>query len=308
MADASRSSRRVVLAGGTGMIGSLLVPELVKRGFEAVILSRSAADRDDGAREVVWDGRTVEAWSRELEGAFAIINVAGKSIDDRHTEANKKLIRSSRIDSTRALGEAAAGASSPPGCWIQTSAVGFYGDTGGRICREDDPPGNDFLAEVVSEWESTFHDAKPPAARTIVFRAGPVLSRRGGALEKLASLTRWGLGGAAGSGRQFMSWIHERDLVLAYLWALEGDLAGTFNLCAPEPVRNRDLMKQLRSVLGRPWSPPVPEFAVRIGGAVIGTAPEMALVSTRCSADLLMQTGFAFAYPTLPEALADLLS
>ncbi len=304
------SGRRVVVAGGSGFIGSRIIEALLKKGYAPVVLTRSPdSDRGDGVREAHWDGKTVGDWIAEIDGAHAIVNLAGSTVDTRHTPENKKRIINSRVDSTSVLGEAASQVQRTPTVWLQASAVGFYGDAGDARCTESSPPGSDFLADVVQRWEAAFKGALPDATRGVAMRIGFVLDAEEGALSTLAGLARWGLGGAAGSGDQFISWVHIDDVVAAFLWALENpDARDSYNLSAPEPSRNRDFMKTLRDVLNRPWSPPVPSFAVRLGGSVLGTAPELALHGQRCIPERLQAAGFNFEFPELPPALRNLLN
>ena len=300
---------KVVIAGGSGFIGAALAAELVRRGRSVTVLTRSPKPRKDGVREVAWDGRTPGTWGGELEGAEALVNLTGKSVNCPHTEENVREIVASRVDSVRALATAVARCAVRPKVWVQASATGFYGDTGDRMCDESGGNGADVLAKTCREWEGTMQSGllDLPEVRSVVLRIGFVLGSGGGALSVLAQMTRWGLGGAAGSGRQYISWIHLRDVVRIFAAAVEeGRMAGVYNTVGPQPVTNGAFMRELRRVLGRPWSPPAPSFAVRLGARMMGSEGSLALVSQRCEPKRLLAAGFVFEFPELAGALQDL--
>jgi uncharacterized protein (TIGR01777 family) len=291
---------RIILAGGTGFVGSALAPVLRAKGFEVLVLGRDSSD-------LKWDGKTLGDWASALEGAEAVVNLTGKNINCRPTEANRREIMRSRVDSVRVLGKAITRCAVPPKVFVQASGVGYYGDTGDRIADEDSPPGDDFPAMVCRQWEGAFHGLELPATRNVILRLGVVLGRNGGALPMLERLTRWFFGGAVGSGRQFISWIHIDDVVRMFTSAIEGaELSGDFNATSPEPVTNREFMRALRSALHRPWSPPVPAPLVRVGAWVIGTDGNLALTSCGCVPRRFLEHGFDFQFANLPAALADL--
>jgi uncharacterized protein (TIGR01777 family) len=299
--------KRIILAGGSGFVGRALAPVLVAKGYDVVVLGRSAAHRKDGVDYLQWDGKTVGNWSSALEGAEAVVNLTGKNINCRHTPENSREIIRSRVDSVRVLGEAIANCTTPPTIFVQASGVGYYGDTSEQAVDENAPPGNDFPAEVCRQWEGAFNALDLPATRKVVLRLGVVLGRDGGALPVLEKLTRWFLGGAAGSGRQFISWIHVADLIQMFVSAIERpELTGVFNATAPAPVTNGEFMRELRRALHRPWSPPVPAPFVRAGAWLMGSEGELAFLSSRCAPRRYLEHGFQFQFPTLREAFANL--
>lgn len=288
---------KVVVAGGTGFIGDPLVRALEARGDQVVVLTRTVR----AANHRAWDGKTIGEWATELDGADAILNLAGSSIHQRWDEAGKRSILESRVNSCRMLGEAVRDANDPPKVWVQGSAVGFYGDTGETLVDEASPAGTGFLAETCTAWEDAARAAAEGIPLSLV-RTGVVLGRGGGALGPLAKLTRAFLGGSAGSGRQFLPWIHLDDIVGVFLWALDSGWQGPVNGVQPEPVRNADLMAALRKVLGRPWSPPAPAFGIKLVEAVAGVPSELILGSQRVTTRVL--TGrYTFRHPELVEAL-----
>ncbi len=298
---------RVVIAGGSGFIGRHLSRRFIAAGYEVVVLSRSAAAAH-GARGVQWDGKTVGPWAQELNGAQGVINLAGRNINCRHTAGNMRAILESRVHSVHALAGALSQIQTPPPVFVQTSAVGIYGDAGDRICDESAPHGTDELAQICQQWENAL-TAVTAAARKVVLRLGVVLGPDGGFFPMISRLTRLFLGGHAGSGNQFVSWIHINDLTHMFLAAVENtEVTGTYNACAPHPVMNRDFMRELRGVLNRPWSPPVPALAVRIGSWLMGSEAKLALVSQRALPRHFLTQDFPFEFPMLKPALADLLS
>jgi len=301
------SKKRIVIAGGSGFIGTALTKEFRARGYEVIVLARSPRQRPDGIRELAWDGAHVGEWIQCLQEAEAVINLAGRNINCPHTPENLLAIASSRVNSVQTLAAALEFVKTPPRVWVQASATGFYGDTAERSCDESAPNGRDALAKLCRDWEAAFAVAKTPKTRKVTLRIGFVLGRGGGALPVLAKLTRLFLGGAVGSGGQYISWIHLADLVRMFVTAVEdGKTSGTFNAVAPAAVTNAEFMRELRLALHRPWSPPVPEFAVKLGARLMGSEPSLALVSQRCEPKRFRAGGFQFRFPKLTPALHDL--
>ena len=301
--------RKVVIAGGSGFIGSALVEALDARDWEVVVLTRSPEQYVGVARAVGWDGRSVGRWGAELDRAEALVNLAGRSINGRPTQRHREGVLTSRVDSVRVIGEALKKCERPPQTWVQASALGIYGDTGDRICDEDAAFASGYPANVCRAWEDALAKAALKGMRVPILRIGFVLGRSGGALPVLAKLTRWGLGGTAGSGRQWVSWIHIEDLVAIFLLAIEGEsISGAYNAAGPNPVRNRDLMRAIRRALGCIWSPPAPAFAVRLGCWVLGSDANLALTSQRCMPGRMTATGFGFKFANLDEAASSLLA
>lgn len=299
--------KRIILAGGSGFVGQALAPVLLANGYHVVVLGRGAAHREGGLEYLQWDGRTLGAWASALDGAEAIVTLTGKNINCRHNAENRREIIRSRVDSVQVLGEAIRHCAKPPKVFVQTSGIGYYGDTGDRVTDETASPGNDFTSVVCRQWEGAFDALHLPATRKVVLRLGVVLGRGGGALPILEKLTRWFLGGAVGSGRQFISWIHRAEVVQMFVAAIEQpELTRAFNATAPEPVTNAKFMRELRRVIHRPCTPPVPAPLARAGAWLMGTEGELALLSSRCVPRRFSEHGFHFQFPTLRDALADL--
>ena len=300
---------KIIVAGGSGFIGRHLVPKLAERGYDVIVLSRQPQARMGAWREELWDARTLGQWSEVVDGAQAVLNLSGRSINTRHNAAHQKEIMESRVDSTRALGEAIQRAVRKPAAWVQASALGIYGEPADRVCPESAPVADDFIAMVTRRWEEALVESNTPGVRKVALRIGLALERDGGALRTLATLTRWFLGGSAGSGQQYVSWVHMTDLVEMFIWAIENpDIEGAWNVCTPFPVTNAEFMRELRRALHRPWSPPVPVWAVKVGAAMMGTESHLALGGRRCVPQKFIEKGFRFQFPELRSALQNLLT
>lgn len=299
---------KIILAGGSGFLGQALGRKLVNEGWEVVVLSRKPKEAAP-FREVRWEAGMGGTWAAELEGAAAVVNLAGRSINCVHSPTNRREILESRLSAVQALAEGVARVRHPPPVWVQCSATGYYGNAGDRVCNEAQAPGTGFLAETCRRWEEAFHAVELPGVRRVVLRIGVVLDAEHGALPPLMKITRHFLGGAAGSGRQYLSWIHRADLLEIFSAALNRpELAGTYNACSPVPVTNAEFMRELRAAVGRPWCPPAPEFVVRlVASRFLETEPNLALHGQRCNSQRLQTAGMRFQYPQLARALADVL-
>jgi uncharacterized protein len=301
------ASKRIILAGGSGFVGQALADCLLTDGYEVIVLSRHDAPNVRG-EILVWDGVKLGEWAKSLDDSLAVVNLTGKNINCRLTAANRQEIVHSRVASVRVLAEAIRQCSRKPRVFVQTTAVGIYGDPGDTICDESTPPGDGFLAETCHQWEDAFRASPTPDVRRVMLRLGVVLGRDGGAFPPLATLARSYLGGAVGRGRQYLSWLHLTDAVRIYRAAVDRkDYQGDYVAAAPQPVTNAQFMRELRAVFHRPWSPNVPAWAVRLGGWLAGINAELALRGQRCIPRRLLQCGFAFEFPELWPALDDLI-
>ncbi len=296
---------KVLVTGASGFVGSALVPFLANEGQFVVRLVRTVPA--PGRSEVRWDPERGTIDLDALEGLDAAVHLAGASIAAfPWTAEGKRRIRESRVGGTRLLCESFARLDRPPKTLVCASAVGYYGDRGHEVLREDSPPGTGFLAQVCREWEAATEAAERKGIRVVRLRIGMVLSAKGGALTRMLGIFRAGLGGRVGSGEQYVSWIALEDLVGAVDHAIRnGSLEGPVNAASPRPVTNREFAKTLGRVLGRPAVLPVPAFAVRL---VLGEmADELLLASARVEPDRLLLSGYAFRYPELEGALRHLL-
>ncbi len=305
------ASKRIVLAGGSGFVGQALAGRLLADGYEVIVLSRRAPhSKSSKARGTIvpWDGSTLGDWARFLEDALAVVNLTGKNINCRPTQSNRREIVRSRVASIQAVGEAIRRCRRPPRVLVQTAAVGIYGNAGDQVCDESTPPGHGFLGEICRQWEKAFDESPMPGVRRVVIRLGAVLGREGGAFPPLARLTRCFLGGAVGRGRQYISWLHLADAVRIYHQAIDReDFQGVYVAAAPQPATNAQFMRELRAALHRPWSPPVPAWAVRLGAWLIASNAELLLIGQRCAPRRLMAQGFAYEFGELRRALKDLM-
>lgn len=305
----SPAAGRVIVTGGTGLIGRPLAAELVRRGHEVVVLSRTparVAGLPSGARAVGWDGRTAAGWGELADGAAAIVNLAGATIAKRWTEARKAEILQSRLEAGAAVVAAVEAAAVKPAAVVQASAVGFYGACGDAVVTEDSPsqPGY-FLSDVCVAWEASTAPVEALGVRRAVARIGLVLAREGGALPPLVLPFRFFAGGPTGSGRQVYPWIHIDDVVGALAHLVETPTAsGVFNLTGPSPATNREVATAIGRALHRPSFMPAPGFALRL---VLGEMADLILDGQRAVPTRLPSVGFRHRYDTLAGALADLL-
>lgn len=298
---------KIIIAGGSGFIGLALANHFRSK-YEVVILSRQRMSSDSYVRVVPWDARSLGDWRQELEGATALINLTGKSVNCRYNEANKQAIRQSRVLSTKVLGEAMSKCSQPPPVWLQMSSATIYRHSEDRAMDEDfGEIGSDFSMDVCKEWEKTFWDVAPATTRRVVMRTSIVFGPQGGALLPMTRLVLFGLGGKQGNGKQIVSWIHEADVAGIVDWIIHGTATGVYNVTSPQPVRNSVLMKKLRTVLNFSFGIPAPERLLRVGAAVIGTETELILKSRWVIPKRLLQEGYKFKFPTLDSTLKDIL-
>ena len=265
--------------------------------------SRCSADGITGAE---WDGHSLGPWAACLDGAAAVINLTGKNVDCRYDAAALAEINASRVDSVRVLDAALLACRQPPPVLIQAASTAIYGDAGNQPCAEDTPAGDGIPPETCVRWEAAVAAMRAPVRR-VVLRISFALATDGGALARLERLTRCFLGGAIGSGRQWISWIHIADLVSLIRRAIaDPTMAGIYNATAPDPRPNADFMRALRRALGRPWAPPTTALAVHLGCWLMRTEPVLALTGRRAIPQRLLDEGFAFAHPDLDQALAAL--
>jgi hypothetical protein len=301
------NEKRIVLAGGSGFLGRALAQKLLVKNYEVVVLTRSPRKREDGVKEIVWNGKTLGDWVQYLDGAYAVVNLTGRSVNCRHTPENVREINESRINSVNAVATAIHSVAHPPRAWVQAGSLAFYGDLEDQWCVENTPSGQGEAAETCRLWENAFKTVPLASTRRALLRIGLVLARDGGALSVLGKLTKWFLGGAAGSGRQYVSWIHLADMNQILLESIErDDVVGVFNATGPNPVTNAKFMSELRRALHRPWCPPAPVWAVRLGSWWMQTEPSLALTGRRCAPKRFLQTGFKFQFPELRDALQDI--
>lgn len=314
----SMKTKRLVLAGGSGVLGRLLARWLAARGYDITVLTRfpqgEARQGDDGARNIAWDARTLGPWRQELEGAAAVINLTGRSVNCRYTAANRRLILESRVLSTRVLGEAIAGCAEPPPIWLNASTATIYKhsldrpmDETGEIAADHDAK-DEFSVEVAQAWEEALAAAPTPATRKIPLRLSMVFAAEEGTVFRvLRRLVRLGLGGSMGGGRQFVAWIHQEDFCRAVEWILEHpELRGPVNVVGPNPLPNREMMAVFRNVCGAPIGLPAARWMLEIGAFFMRTETELIIKSRRAVPGKLLASGFQFHFPTFQSALEEI--
>lgn len=307
---------RIIIAGGSGFLGVSLAHHLAdaEPHTQVVILSRSAPRIAGPWRHVAWDARTVGDWTRELDGAMAIVNLVGRTVDCIKTPDHKDEILRSRVEATRVLGVACRSVAAPPPVWAQMSTAHIYGDPPTVVCDEDSAFGYGLAPIVAQAWEKAFADALLPTQRGVLLRTSFVVGRDrgagGGALSRLRTLARLGLGGTVGRGTQGMSWIHELDMNRLFHAAIvDSRMQGAYIASSPQPVSQREFMRTLRRALGVPIGLPATEWMVRIGAPMLmRTDPELALYGRYVISKRLREMGFEFRFPALDAALRDLIA
>lgn len=307
---------KVVIPGGAGHIGTFLARTLAHEGHDVVVLSRTP--RRASSRMRAWDGETLGDWTEELEEADVLINLAGRSVNCRYGSENRRTIRDSRVLSTKVLAEAVARARRPPRVWLQASTATIYAhrfdadndeETGLLGGQEPGAPETwRFSIEVAKAWERAFEEAAVHGTRKVLLRSGIVMSPYlGGAFDTLLRIVRFGLGGRAGDGRQYVSWIHSVDFVRTVFWLIEhGEIEGAVNVTAPTPLSNVDFMRALRDAWGRRFGLPAAGWLLEVGAFFLRTESELILKSRRVVPGRLLREGFSFRYPTWPEAARSL--
>ena len=300
---------RIIITGGTGLIGGALAANLANDGHEVILLSRAperTTSLPSGVRAERWDGRTATGWGSLAEGADAIVNLAGEGIaSGRWTEERKRRIRESRVNAGQAVVDAVKAATRKPGVVIQSSAVGYYGVHGDEEITESTPAGNDYLAQVAVAWENSTAPVETVDVRRAVIRTGVVLSKKSGALPQMLLPFKLFVGGPLGSGKQWLPWIHIADQVSAIRFLIENRRAsGAFNLCAPNPLTNAEFGRVVGRVMGRPAFMPTPAFALRLA---FGEMATVLLDGQRQLPKRLIELGFAFRFPSAQAALRDIL-
>lgn len=312
---------KIVIPGGSGQVGRMLARAFAASGHDVVVLSRKPSEAQRRAcysRIVQWDAQHTGPWVDEIDGADVVINLAGRSVNCRYNTANRRAILESRVQSTRVVGDAIATAASPPGVWLQASTATIYGhhydspnDEISGVLGGDEAGASAawrFSTDVAKAWEQAAVEADTPRTRKVLMRSALTLSAdRGGILAVLLRLVRFGLGGRAGDGRQYVSWVHEVDFVRAVSWLIErDDLAGPINVAAPFPVPNAEFMHALRAAWGKRIGLPATRTLIELGAFLLRTESELVLKSRRVVPARLLASGFGFALPSWPEAAADL--
>lgn len=291
------------------MVGQALCALLLRLDYEVVVLTRSGT-APTGARAVEWDAKSAGPWVAELEGAAGVVNLVGEPISVKWTKESKLEILQSRLRSTQAIAAGINACTDRPKVWVNASAVGFYGDRGATELSEEVGPGTrrDFLVDTCVAWENVVTTADVGETRKVIARFGIVLSKDGGMLPPMLKLAKWFLGGQIGQGTQYISWIHIKDLVRLVVFAIEHETPAVMNATSPTPSTNRFFMGVLRAIVGRPWSPPVPAFALKVANWFGAPDPSLLLHSQRAIPTAAQAAGFTFEFDDLRDAVRSLTS
>ncbi len=301
--------QKIILAGGSGFLGRALAKQLTDQGYEVVVLSRRLGATGGLARTVFWDGVTKGAWCAELEGAHAVINLAGRSVDCRYTPKNRHLILESRLKSTRILALAIKDCATPPKLWVNAASATIYADTRGDLPANTETKGvigEGFSVGVCREWEAEFRRWILPGTRQVCLRVAITLGHDGGAMIPLMRLARLGLGGKQGDGQQYVSWLHVDDFCGIVTGILKGNLRGElYNCASPQPMKNVDFMRVLRGAVGgvgRFVALPAPKCLLELGAWMIRTETELILKSRKVYPENLIREGYRFKFECFSEA------
>ena len=303
---------KIIIAGGTGQVGTVLARKFHADAHEVVILSRKPAEAD--WRIVTWDARNLGDWKSEIDGADVVINLAGRSVNCRYNDENRRQIMDSRVNSTKVIGEAISNAKNPPKVWLQSSTATIYAhrfdaandDITGVIAeiQPQAPSAWNFSIDVAKSWERVTNEAVTPKTRKVLMRSAMIMSPdRDGIFDTLLGLVKKGLGGTAGSGKQFISWIHERDFLNSVDWLIEHqELDGAINLASPNPLPNAEFMRILREAWGTKIGLPAMDWMLEIGAIFMRTETELILKSRRVVPTRLIESGFSFGFPNWQAA------
>ncbi|MFH8383838.1 TIGR01777 family oxidoreductase [Kitasatospora sp. NPDC018058] len=306
---------KIVIPGGSGALGNLLDRSLTAAGHQVVVLSRRPA----GPRRIGWDGRSLGAWAAEVDGSDVVLNLAGRSVNCRYTEENRKAMMDSRVHSTRAVGQAIAAARRPPAVWLQMSTATVYAhrhdapndELSGLIGGDepDAPASWRYSIDIARAWEDAQVEADTPDTRRLALRTAVVLGpERGGAFDSLSWLARLGAGGPIAGGAQYVSWIHDRDFVRAVEFLIDREeLTGPVNLAAPNPLPQREFMRDLRMAWGMPLALPAARWMAEVGAFALRSETELLLKSRRVVPTRLLDAGFTFEHPDWPWAARNLV-
>lgn len=302
--------RKIILAGGNGYMGSVLAKHFSSMTDEIIILARKAKTDIGNIKTLVWDGKTEGSWIENLEDADLLVNLCGKNVNCRYTKKNREEIINSRVLPTRLLNKVVEKLETPPKLFINITSATIYRHAEDR--PQDDLTGeigHGFSIDVCQIWEKTFFKTNQPNTRKIALRMGIVMGRTDGAFPRLLNLVKVGLGGKQGDGKQYVSWVHERDAARSIEWLTDhNEIEGAVNCTTPNAIKNVEMMKILRSTYGTPLGLPAPAWLLEIGAKIIGTETELILKSRWVKPTILLNSGFEFQYGKMEEAFHDIIS
>lgn len=300
---------KIILTGASGYLGQLLAGHCAARGDEVVVVSRHAPPLPSGVRFVAWDAQQQDDWSTAVDGADAVINLAGRSVNCRYNTENRREILESRLQTTRAVSTAIQNATRPPRVWLNCSGS-IYGDIRERPMDEASGEiGSGFSVEVCRAWEAALFAAELPQTRRVAMRLSMVFGRSAPVFQVFARLAKLGLAGTQGDGGQYVSWLHEKDFLRAVDFLLEHqELSGAINVCGPAPLTNREFMREIRRAFSMPLGLPAPRPALELGAFFLGTETELLLKSRRVVPQRLVEEGFEFEFKTWAAAVRDIVT
>jgi uncharacterized protein (TIGR01777 family) len=301
---------KLILAGGTGFLGRAIIDRFSAYTEVIIVLTRGQERRENNVRYLNWDGKSPGPWTKELEGADVLINLTGKSVDCRYNEKNKAEIISSRINATKVLGEAIRKCSNAPALWINAASATIYRYSEDKDMDEySGEKGSGFSVDVCRQWEDAFNSISTPATRKVNLRISMVLGKGGGVIPVMKKLVSFGLGGKMGTGKQYISWIHEHDFLNALEYLIKNkDASGVYNMAAPDPIPNKEFMQIMREKMNKTIGLPAAEWMLEIGAFFIRTETELILKSRRVVPKRLLDEGFVFKFAETKDALKDLLN
>jgi uncharacterized protein (TIGR01777 family) len=300
---------KIVLAGGSGFLGDIIINHFKNTTTKVIVLTRGNNRKQNNIEYIHWDGKTIGNWATEIEGTDVLINLTGKSVDCRYNEKNKREIVESRVNATKVLGEAVSKLNTPPKTWMNAASATIYRYSEDKNMDEYSTEfGSGFSVDVCKQWEQSFNEINLPETRKIILRITMVLGKNGGVIPVLKKLSNFGLGGTMGSGKQYISWIHEQDFLSVMLHLIHNVQSnGVYNIAAPDPQPNKIFMKQMRSILNIKIGLPAYAWMLEIGAFFMRTETELVLKSRNVVSKRLEEENFEFKFSTLDKALKDLL-
>ena len=301
--------RKILIAGGSGFLGQVLIRHFTELKDEVFILTRGQGGERNGVKYLHWDGKTVDSWAEALEGADVLINLSGRTVNCRYNRKNKEEILNSRILSTRVLGEAVKACKEPVKVWLNASSATIYEESFHQANDEASGKiGKGFSVNICQKWEDEFNKANVPGVRKVCLRTSMVIGRGGPFLELMTKIVKFRLGGRQGSGEQFVSWLHEKDFTdIVEFLIQKSDAEGEYNLAAPEPLRNKNMMQLLREACGVKIGLPALTPMVHLGAFLMRTEAELPLKSRNVIPGRLLEAGYKFSFSNMEDALKDLI-
>lgn len=301
--------QKIIITAANGFLGNALV-QYFKEEYEIIALVRKLIPNENNVQYYIWDGKTLGKWQNQFENAIAVINLAGRSVDCRYNSKNKRVIYSSRLDSTQVIADAIQACQQKPQVWLNSASATIYQHSLDKPMTESNGEyGTGFSVDVCQQWERKFFENKIEGVRQVALRTAIVLGKNGGVMKPFLNLAKFGVGGKMGKGNQQFSWIHINDFCRAVEFLILNDSCeNQFNLSSPFPILNSEFMKNLRQVVNMPFGMPLPKCLLELGARIINTETELILKSRFVIPEKLLNAGFKFKFPKIEEALSDIVS